>query len=155
MTRLRFLSERTLARELMQRMREAQQRIDLTSESLRRKLKQFVAEARAALFTRAQTLKSRDPKRELALCRTRTSDLERRILAQTPRLLQTARQRFQRVEEILRVLGPEATLRRGYSITTDAAGKVIQTVESARPKTKIRTRVSDGEFESEVLKGPN
>jgi len=152
LTRLRFLSERTLARELIQRMRDAQQQLDLTAESLRRKSKQFVADARAALATRAQSLKSHDPKRELALCRTRAIDLERRIAAQPARLLQNARQRFQRVEGILRVLGPEATLRRGYSITTYAAGKVIQTVDAARPKSKIRTRVSDGEFESEVIK---
>ena len=152
LTRLRFLSERTLARELMQRMRDAQQQLDMAGESLRRKLKQFVADARAALATRSQSLKSHDPKRELALCRTRATDLERRIVAQPPRFLQNARQRFQHAEGILRVLGPEATLRRGYSITTDSAGKVIQTVAAARPKSKIRTRVSDGEFESEVTR---
>jgi exodeoxyribonuclease VII large subunit len=151
LTRLRFLSERTLARELMQRMRDAQQQLDLTAESVRRKLRQFVADARAALSTRAQSLKSYDPKREVALCRTRAIDLARRIAAQPARLMQDAQQRFQRVEGILRVLGPEATLRRGYSITTDIAGKVIQTVATARPKSKIRTRVADGEFESEVL----
>jgi len=151
LTRLRFLSERTLARELIQRMRDAQQQLDLTAETLRRKSKQFVADARAAFATRAQSLKSHDPKREVTLCRIRVIDLERRIAAQPERLLQNARQRFQRGEGILRVLGPEATLGRGYSITTDAAGKVIQTVAAARPKSKIRTRVSDGEFESEVL----
>jgi exodeoxyribonuclease VII large subunit len=151
LVRLRFLSERTLARELLQRMRDAQQQLDLTGESLRRKLKQFVADARAALSTRAQSLKSHDPKRELVLCRSRALDLERRIAAQPARILQDARQRFQRVEGILRVLGPEATLRRGYSITTDDAGKVIQTVAAARPKSKIRTRVADGEFESKVV----
>jgi exodeoxyribonuclease VII large subunit len=151
LTRLRFLSERTLARELMQRMRDAQQQLDLTRESIGRRLKQFVADARATLSTRAQSLKSHDPKRELALCRNRAGDLERRIVAQPARLMQNARQRFQRVESVLRVLGPEATLRRGYSITTDAAGKVIQTVAAARPKSKIRTRVADGAFESEVI----
>src|SRR2546423_5077046 len=57
-TRLRFLSERTLARELMQRMRDAQQQLDLNAESLRRKLKQGVADSRAALTTRAQALKT-------------------------------------------------------------------------------------------------
>src|ERR1044071_6870961 len=36
LTRLRFLSERTLARELTQRMRDTQQQLDLTAESLRR-----------------------------------------------------------------------------------------------------------------------
>ena len=151
LTRLRFLSERTLARELMQRMRNAQQQLDLNAESLRRRLKQFVTDSRAALSARAQSLKTHDPKRELAVCRTRVGDLERRIVMQPPRLLQNARQRFQHIEGILRVVGPEATLRRGYSITTDSAGKVIQTVSAAKPKTKIRTRVTDGEFESQVL----
>jgi len=151
LTRLRFLSERTLARELTQRMRDARQQLDLASESIQRKLKQFVVDARAALGTRTQSLKARDPKREVILCRNRATDLERRIVAQPARFLENARQRFQHVEEILRVVGPEATLRRGYSITTDAAGNVIKSVVAARPKSKIRTRVSDGEFESEVL----
>jgi exodeoxyribonuclease VII large subunit len=151
LTRLRFLSERTIARELMQRMRNAQQQLDLNTESLRRKLKQFLADSRAALATRAQEVKTHDPRRELAVCRTRIAELERRIVTQPPHLLRSARQRFERVEGILRVVGPEATLRRGYSITTDAAGKVIRTVAAARPKSKIKTRVSDGEFESEVL----
>src|SRR5438477_797093 len=101
LTRLRFLSERTIARELMQKMRDAQQQLDLTAETVRRKLKQFVADARAALSTRAQSLKARDPKREVALCRNRAVDLERRIVAQPARLLQNARQRFQHVEGIL------------------------------------------------------
>jgi exonuclease VII large subunit len=50
-----------------------------------------------------------------------------------------------------RVLGPDATLRRGYSITMNERGKIIRTIAAVRPKMKIRTRVSDGEFGSEVL----
>lgn len=151
LTRLRFLSERTLARELVQRMRDAQQQLDLAGESLRRRLKQFVADARAALSGREQSLKSHDPRRELTLRRAQWLDLQRRIIALLPRSLQNARQRFHRVEGILRVLGPDATLRRGYSITRDEAGKVIQTVATVRPRSKIRTRVADGEFDSEVV----
>ena len=153
LTRLRFLSERTLARELMQRMRDTQQQLDLTAESLRRRSKQFVADAQAALTTRAQSLKSHDPKNELALRRNHLTDLHRRFVAQPRRLWESAQQRFQRGEEILRVLGPEATLRRGYSITTNSKGQVIQTVTAVRARSKIRTRLADGEFESEVI-GP-
>lgn len=149
-TRLRFLSERTLARELVQRMRDAQQRLDLTTESLLRRLKQFVVDSRAALSAHGQSLKSHDPRRELLVRRNQWSDFQRRLVAQGPRYLQTAQERFQRVEGILRVLGPEATLRRGYSITSDLEGKVIQSVAAVRPKAKIRTRVADGEFESQV-----
>jgi len=149
-TRLRFLSERTLARELMQRMRDAQQQLDLNAESLRRRLKQFVVDARAALSTRVQSLKTYDPKRELTQRRNSLTDLHRRFAAQPPHLLQNARQRFQHIEGVLRVLGPEATLRRGFSITTDTEGNVIRTVAAVRPKARIRTRVADGEFGSEV-----
>jgi exodeoxyribonuclease VII large subunit len=149
-TRLRFLSERTLARELTQRMRDAQQQLDLTAELLRRRLKQFVVDARAALASRAQSLKSHDPKRELVVRRNNLMDLRRRFLTQTPRLMENAQQRFHRVESILRVLGPEATLRRGYSITTDVAGNVIQTITAVRRGSRIKTRVADGTFGSEV-----
>ena len=149
-TRLRFLSERTLARELTQRMRDAQQQLDLSAELLRRRLKQFVVNARAALSSRTQALKSHDPKRELVARHNNLIDLHRRFMTQTPRLLENARQRFRRVEGILRVLGPEATLRRGYSITTDAAGNVIQTITAVQRGSRIKTRVADGTFGSEV-----
>jgi exodeoxyribonuclease VII large subunit len=150
-TRLRFLSERALARELTQRLRDAQQQLDLTTELLRRRLKQFVVDARAALSSRGQSLKAHDPKREIVARRTSLADLHRRFAAQAPRLLQNAQERFRRVEGILRVLGPEATLRRGYSITTDAAGNVIQTATAVQRGSRIKTRVADGAFDSEVV----
>src|SRR5205807_3580075 len=64
--------------------------------------------------------------------------------------LPISKQRFNRMEGILRVIGPDATLRRGYSITLDECGTIVRTVAAVRPKMKIRTRVSDGEFGSEV-----
>ena len=55
------------------------------------------------------------------------------------------------MEAILRVLGPDGMLRRGYSITMNERGEIIRTIAAVRPKMKIRTRVSDGEFESEIV----
>jgi exodeoxyribonuclease VII large subunit len=128
-TRLRFLSERTLARELIKRLHDAQQQIDLTRESL----------DRHAVY-------------KIDNCRIALTDLHRRFIVLPSRVYENAQQRFRGVEGILRVLGPDATLRRGYSITTDEGGKVIRSVRAVRAKMKIRTRVSDGEFESEVEK---
>jgi exodeoxyribonuclease VII large subunit len=51
---------------------------------------------------------------------------------------------------MLRILGPQATLERGYSITLDAKGKVIRRAAEAKTRTRIKTRVRDGEFESTV-----
>ena len=82
--------------------------------------------------------------------RNRFADLNRRLIACPGHLLENAKHRFSRIEGILRVLGPDATLRRGYSITTNDRGKIIRTIGVVRPKMKIRTRVTDGEFGSEV-----
>jgi len=73
------------------------------------------------------------------------------LVACPPRLLESAMHRFLRIEGILRVIGPDATLRRGYSITMNERGKIIRTIAAVRPKMKIRTRVSDGEFGSEII----
>ena len=80
--------------------------------------------------------------------RNRLVDLRRRFAELPKRVLENAQHRFREAEGMLRVLGPDATLRRGYSITTDERGKLIRSVATVRPKMKIRTRVSDGEFGS-------
>jgi exodeoxyribonuclease VII large subunit len=73
------------------------------------------------------------------------------LVACPGRLIVNARHRFGSIEGILRVLGPDATLRRGYSITINDRGQIIRTTTEVRPKMAIRTRVSDGEFDSEIL----
>jgi exodeoxyribonuclease VII large subunit len=149
-TRLRFLSERALSRELLKRIRDAQQQIDYTRDSLRRGARQRVADARARLANFSSLVRSHNPQREVIALGKGFADLRKRLDALAPRSLDQARQNFLRLEGILRALGPESTLRRGYSITTDVKGKILHTVKLVRPKMKIRTRVSDGEFGSEV-----
>jgi exodeoxyribonuclease VII large subunit len=149
-TRLRFLSERALARELLKRMRDAEQQLDLVRETLSRHVLYKIEACRRTIAHMTATLEARSPAREIALRRGRFTELGRRFNTLPARVLEAASNRFRRVEGLLRVLGPEATLRRGYSITTDAHGKLIQSKLRVRQKMKIRTRVSDGEFESEV-----
>jgi exodeoxyribonuclease VII large subunit len=142
---------RAIGRELFNRVRDAQQRLDHARETLRRWLSHRIDSYKRGLLHIAMALQARSPARELALRRNRLLDLNRRLLASPPRVVENARQRFRRIEGILRVLGPDATLRRGYSITMNDRGKIIRTIAAVRPKMKICTRVSDGEFGSEIL----
>ena len=142
---------RGIGRELLNRLRDAQQRLDHARETLRRCLAHKIDNYRRALEHAVAVLQARSPVRELMLRRNRFGDLERRLRESPARVLENARHRFQRIEGMLRVLGPDATLRRGYSITTDAGGQLIRSVANVRPKMKIKTRVSDGEFESETM----
>ena len=142
---------RGLGRELLNRMRDAQQRLDHAREMLRRCLGHKIDNYRRGLSHALASLQARSPVRELMLRRNRFGDLRRRFVELPTRALENARHRFQKIEGILRVLGPEATLRRGYSITRNERGELIRTVAAVRPKMKLKTRVSDGEFESETL----
>ncbi|TMP91533.1 MAG: exodeoxyribonuclease VII large subunit [Verrucomicrobia bacterium] len=142
---------RGLARQLLNRVRDAQQRLDHGREILQRCLAHKIDAYKRGLIHITRALQARSPARELMMRRNRLVDLHRRLIASPERLLENARHRFRRIGGILRVLGPEATLRRGYSITMNERGKIIRTIAVVRPKMKIRTRVNDGEFGSEVL----
>jgi len=142
---------RSLGRELLNRVRDVQQRLDHARETLRRCLAHKIDSYKRRTLNVAAALQARSPARELTIRRNRFVDLRRRFADSPMRALQNARHRFDNASAILRVLGPDATLRRGYSITSDKAGKIIRTVAAVRPGMKIRSRVSDGEFGSEVL----
>jgi exodeoxyribonuclease VII large subunit len=141
---------RALSRQLLNRVRDAQQGLDHSRETLQRCLAHKLDSYKRNLAHITRALQARNPARELMMRRNRFADLHRRLVASPARLLENARHRFERIEGILRVLGPDATLRRGYSITMSERGKIVRTIAAVRPKMKIRTRVSDGEFSSEI-----
>jgi len=141
---------RALSRQLLSRVRESQQRLDHARETLQRCLTHKLDAYKRNLAHVTRALQARSPARELIARRNRFTDLHRRLVASPARLIENARHRFERIEGILRVLGPDATLRRGYSITMNERGKIVRTIAAVRPKMKIRTRISDGEFSSEI-----
>jgi exodeoxyribonuclease VII large subunit len=57
-----------------------------------------------------------------------------------------------RLQAALAGLDPAAVLGRGYSITYDAAGAVLRNAHAVQPGERLRTRLAQGELESEVKK---
>ena len=114
---------RALARQLLNRVRDAQQRLDHARETLQRCLAHKIDSYKRSLLHITRALQVRSPARELMMRRKRFADLHRRLVACPSRLLENAKHRFAQMEGILRVLGPDATLRRGYTITMNERGK--------------------------------
>ncbi|HEY1583968.1 MAG TPA: exodeoxyribonuclease VII large subunit [Chthoniobacterales bacterium] len=147
---LSAVSEKTLFRELSRRLRETQQQLDFARETLQRSLERRRLAERNRLTTAELALKAHNPGRELAARRQRLQELQRRLGERVTQRLTIARERWERSAGMLRLLGPEGTLGRGYSITRDGEGNLIRSVAAVRPGMALRTRVSDGEFDSEV-----
>src|SRR5437762_3071844 len=87
---------RPLGRELSNRMRDAQQRLDHARETLGRCLAHRIENYRRGLTHALASLQARSPLRELMLRRNRFGDLQRRFTELHLRTLEHARHRFQR-----------------------------------------------------------
>jgi exodeoxyribonuclease VII large subunit len=148
---LRLFSERTVGRELLIRIQEGKQMLDWRRENLQRRATGFLGNWRGRLAENTAALRRHDPSREIVLRRSRFAELARRLATCPPQLAGTMRRRFERAAEILGVLGPDATLRRGYSMTMDAKGDLVCSIAQVKRADRMRTRVSDGEIESKVL----
>ncbi len=148
--RLTAASEKTLFRELAGRVREARQQIDFARDSLGRTVERRRTGERSRLANAVLALKAHSPAREITARKQALHETRRRLRDCSKQRLAEAREHWERLAGMLRILGPQATLERGYSITLTAGGKVIRRVAEAKTRTRVKTRVRDGEFESTV-----
>jgi exodeoxyribonuclease VII large subunit len=96
-------------------------------------------------------LRQHRPDQVLALRRLALEALQRKLETASRASLARKSSRFVELAGVLRVLSPDATLARGYSITSDATGAVIRGAGLVRPGDKIQTRFVDGSVDSKVL----
>src|SRR5438477_4811896 len=151
-TRLRLFSQRALSSELLRRVRDGQQTLDWARENLLRNAQQFLGNARNKISESGMSLRRHDPTREIVVRRAQFADLARRLVASGPALARAIRQRFERTEKILAVLGPDATLRRGYSITRAANRRVVRSFREVKAGDALRTELADASVDSTVVK---
>ena len=149
-TRLRLFSERTVGRELLTRIQDGKQALDWRRDNLQRNAMGFLGNWRSCLAENAAALRRHDPSREIVLRRSRFAEFARRLATCPQQLVNTMRRRFERAEKILTVVGPDATLGRGYSMTLDATGNLIRSVAQVKRGDRIHMRITDGAVKSNV-----
>ncbi|MEI6560839.1 MAG: exodeoxyribonuclease VII large subunit [Verrucomicrobiota bacterium] len=149
-TRLAHLQRSPLFREPQARVRELAQQIDDTAEQLTRLVADHLAEQRRRLEAARSSLREHRPDQVVRMRRQELGGLRERLLRGGDQALDALRGRLEQAGNLLRVLGPQSTLARGYSITRTAAGEIVRTVAQAPPGTPLRTQVADGEVHSRV-----
>ena len=148
--RLETLATGSLEREPRRRLLDARQRLDLAQDGLARAAADGLRVFRSRLDEKGGFLRVSGLQQSLELrsrlVHTWCEKLEVVLCCEKARV----RARLNKAESLLRVLGPQATLERGYSITTDEQGNVIRHSGMAAAGQRIVTRVSDGELSSVV-----
>lgn len=80
----------------------------------------------------------------------RTDDLAMRMMHVVKLEFSTRTEQVKGLDRQLAAYNPLAVLKRGYSITFKADGRAVRRADEVRRGDTVRTRVGEGEFESEV-----
>jgi len=145
-----FITRSVLFREPARRVGELSQRLDQTQEALGRELRAQLTGRKQRVDTLLGVIRQHRPDQVIRLKQRELAGVSMKLNESALAGLDACQHRLQRVKNVLRVLGPQATLERGYSITTTQAGEVLRSVKEAVPQLRVVTQLRDGKFTSEI-----
>jgi exodeoxyribonuclease VII large subunit len=131
---------------LATRLAERAQRVDDAVASLERSMRSVLNRARQEWLRASAGVVRYDFRRLLGLKRAALDERLGRFDAALRRFLTERHNRLAQVEAILKERSPLAILQRGYSITRDAAGKIVRDAEAVVLGSDISVRLARGEL---------
>ena len=135
---------------LATRLAERAQRVDDAVASLERSMRSLLNRAGQEWLRASAGVVRYDFRRLLGLKRAELDDRLGRFDAALRRFLTERHNRLVHVEAILKERGPLTILLRGYSITRDAAGKIVRDTEAVVLGSDISVRLARGELRAIV-----
>ena len=148
--RLSFITRSVIFREPGRRLGESAQRLDQVQEALGRELAARINERKQRVESLLGVIRRHRPDQVIRLKQQQLAGVSDQLKETALTQLQARRHRLQKIENVLRVLGPQATLERGYSITTTLEGELVSSVIQIVPGMRILTHLGDGKIKSEV-----
>jgi exodeoxyribonuclease VII large subunit len=147
---IELIGKGSLLHEPRRRLTEATQQLDDAESMLQQSVRESLRRRLEELQSHAQTLAARHPRVQLI-------ELEHRTATQQQRLTQSLAHRLDRLAdllrargEVLRHLGPQSVLSRGFSYTTDEAGCVLEDASQAAAGQTLITRLAKGSLRSTI-----
>lgn len=126
------------------------QRFDTVAHRFERAATNFTSRQREHLLRLTNRMEL-SAHRQLERQRSTLEHLSSRLTPAVLHIIDRERHRHALLEKSLTMAGPERILRMGYTITTDAEGHVIRSVNEVAPGTIIKTQMADGTLASQVI----
>jgi len=127
------------------------QRLDGAEADWQRAATALVQDRNARLQTLAHRLELRRPDRLVAERFTKLESLHQRLTSRAAVLLERRRAALDHCAGLLRTLGPESTLERGFTITLDTLGRPVRDAASLSPGDEFVTRFQRGRVRGTVV----
>jgi exodeoxyribonuclease VII large subunit len=148
---LEALSRLAVFRFPQRLLQEPAQRLDAAAALIGRSGEEALKTRREKLGSLLGRLRHHRPDQVLVLRRLAIAGLRGKLDTAAQACLARKSSRLEHISGALRILSPDATLARGYTITSDAAGAVIRGSAAVKSGDEIRTRFADGEVGSRVV----
>jgi exodeoxyribonuclease VII large subunit len=141
---VRLVAQGALIQEIPRRLELAAQRTDLAETAIQQAPARALETARQRLALAQSRLHAARPDHAVAALTEKLNRLELRLSTAVESRLTAAEERQTRGEALLNALAPQAVLRRGYSFTTEASGRVVARVADLVLGQSITTTYADG-----------
>ena len=148
--RLQRLAGTPYLRDPRRLILERQQRVDQLEMRLVQLGKNIFQQRRSRIEKIAMFLSAFRPDRLLQAKRVELAILEMRLRRSLSVNVEFRKNRVTELANVIRLLGPQQTLERGYSITLDAKGNVIRSIQGMETGDRIETKLADGAMKSVV-----
>lgn len=147
---LHNLQQRLLARHPARQLLQQQQRLDDLSGQLQRRMHQRLQQAKLQHISVERQLAQLSPLKTLQQQQRTLQQVQRQLSRAMQQRWQQQQQRWQLLMARLDTVSPLATLARGYSISFDEQGKVINSAGQVRVGQTVTSRLAKGEFQSTI-----
>jgi len=148
--RLTALRLHRVFQTMLTRLGERAQRVDDMVVELNRLVRAKLNQSREALLHASAGIVRYDFRRLLSLKRAALEERQRRFENEFRRLLVERRNRLIQVEAVLKERSPLTILSRGYSITRDAAGRIVRAAAQVALGDDLSIRLARGELGATV-----
>jgi len=139
-----------LGREPRRLLAQCEQQVDDLGDDLSRAVGGRLRDEQARLERLGHRLAARRPGHLLAERAQILNHLGARLAVARERQVAMVRERMERAADLLRSLGPQAVLARGYTMTLAPNGQALTRATQVRAGDRLTTRLADGTIESLV-----
>ena len=126
------------------------QRLDDVDEQLHSHIKGLIRSNDQRLTLARMALTYQTPLKQLRAAQTRTLGATQALNLAVQHQLESHHHRLERLSGRLNVLSPFATLKRGYSLTTDEWGRIVRSINALTVGKQVKIRIADGHIDAAV-----
>ncbi|MFD2255842.1 exodeoxyribonuclease VII large subunit [Luteolibacter algae] len=143
-------AKKRMTRAITSLLREPSQQLDSLRDALAGTVRACLREREQQFRECAMRHQAHHPRRVIDRREEKVVSLKKNLCQLVSHQISGSENQLERLQHLLRTLGPESAFQRGFSITLDSSGKIVRSIHQAKSGDQLRTKLLDGEVRSTI-----